>query len=32
MPLGRVIRIRSPCADGRPVGERGMIRQAAFCG
>ena len=30
MPLGRVIRIRSPCVDGGGVGERGIIGQAAF--
>jgi hypothetical protein len=30
MPLGRVIRIRSPSADGGPARERGIIRQAAF--
>jgi hypothetical protein len=31
MPLGRVKRIRSPCVAGGPVGEHGIIRQAAFC-
>ncbi len=30
MPLGSVIRIRSPSPDGGLAGERGIIGQAAF--
>ena len=30
MPPGRVRHIRSPCVDGGPEGEGGIIRQAAF--
>jgi hypothetical protein len=30
MPLGPIIRIRSPSPDGGPVGARGIIGQAAF--